>query len=55
MSEYKWRQWDFPGGIKDLPCKAGDADSNPDLGTKILHAMEKLSLWATTTEPTDHN
>ena len=42
-------------GIKNPPCKAGDAGSNPGPGIKILHAVEQLSLWATTTEPMGHN
>ena len=41
--------------IKNLPCKAGDAGSSPGPGTKILHAMEQLSLWAATSGPTGHN
>ena len=44
---------DFPGGlvVKNLPCKAGDAESIPGQGTKIPHAAGQLSLRATTTEP----
>ena len=42
----------FPGSvvIKNPPANAGDLGSIPYLGT-IPHAMEQLSLWATTREP----
>ena len=36
--------------IKNPPCNAGDEDSAPGQGTKILHAAEQLSPRATTTE-----
>ena len=36
--------------IKNLPAGTGDTVLIPDLG-KIPHAMEQLSLRATTTEP----
>ena len=38
--------WDFPGSpvVKNLPLKAGDAGLIPGPGTKILHALEQLSL-----------
>ena len=44
---------DFPGGwvIKNPPTNAEDRGSVPSLGTKIPHAAEQLSLWATATEP----
>ena len=44
---------DCPGDPvdKNLPCNAGDVSSIPGQGTKIPHAMEQLSLLATTTEP----
>ena len=41
--------------VKNPPCNAGDAGSNPSGGTKIPHAVEQLSLRATTTEPTHCN
>ena len=43
----------FPGGpeVKNLPCNAGDASSIPGQRTKIPHATEQPSLYATTTEP----
>ena len=43
---------DFPGGpvVKNLPCNARDVGSTPDEGTKIPHAVEQISLHATTTE-----
>ena len=28
--------------VKNLPCNAGDVDSIPGRGAKILHAMEQL-------------
>ena len=31
--------------VKNLPCNAGDMDSIPGWGIKILHAKEKLSPW----------
>ena len=36
--------------VKNLPCSAGDMGSIPDWWTKIPHAVEQLSLWATTRE-----
>ena len=36
--------------VKTLPHNAGDVGSTPGRGTEILHAMEKLSPHATTTE-----
>ena len=29
--------------VKNLPCNAGDVGSIPGLGTKIAHAVERLS------------
>ena len=48
---------DFPGGpvVKNLLCSAGDAGSIPGWGTKIPHAMEQLSLHATTGQSVHHN
>ena len=45
--------WDFPGGAaaRSLPCNAGDVGLIPGQGTRIPHALEPLSQWATTTEP----
>ena len=45
--------WDFPVSpvVKNLPCNAKDMGSTPGQGTKIPHATEQLSLYATTTEP----
>ena len=47
------QQRDFPGGpvVKNPPCNAGDMSLIPGEGTKILHAAEKLSSLAATTEP----
>ena len=44
---------DFPGGpvVKNLLSNAGDTGSIPGQGTKIPHAMGKLSLSAANTEP----
>ena len=44
---------DFPGGpvVKNPPTNVGDRGSIPGLGTMIPHAVEKLSLYATSTEP----
>ena len=36
--------------VRNLPANAGDIGSFPDLG-RIPHAMEQLSLCATSTEP----
>ena len=36
--------------VKTLPHNAGDVGSIPGRGTEILHAMEKPSPHATTTE-----
>ena len=36
--------------VKNLPCSAGAAGSNPSQGTEIPHATEQLSLHATTTK-----
>ena len=43
---------DFPGGpvVKNLPCNAGDTGSIPGQGTKIPHALGKLSQHAAITE-----
>ena len=43
---------DFPGGpvVKNPPGKVGDVGSISCLGTKVPHAIEKLSLFTTTTE-----
>ena len=40
----------FPGGpvVKNLTSNAGVAGSVPDWGTKVRHALEQLSLRATT-------
>ena len=48
---------DFPGGpvVKNLPSNAGDVGLISGEGTKIPHAVEQLSLRATTTEPTHCN
>ena len=42
----------FPGGpvVKNLTSNAGVAGSVPDWGTKVRHALEQLSLRATTRE-----
>ena len=37
--------------IKNPPSNAGDVGLIPGQGTKISHAVEQLSLRATTTEP----
>ena len=37
--------------VKNLLGNAGDLSSIPDWGTKIPHATEQLSQWATATEP----
>lgn len=37
--------------VKTPPCNARDTSSIPGLG-RSLHAMEQLSLWATSTGPT---
>ena len=40
---------DFPHDpVKTLPCNTGDEGSIPGQGTKIPHALEQLSLHATT-------
>ena len=36
--------------VKNPPNNTGDMGSIPGLGTKILHAVEQLSLCATITE-----
>ena len=49
----KKNSWgDFPGGavVKNPPANAGDTGFEPWSG-KIPHAVEQLSLCATTTEP----
>ena len=53
-SQKKREYRDFPGGpvVKNQPSNAGDAGSIPGRGTKSLHAVGQLSLWATTREPT---
>ena len=47
------RSRDFPGGpvAKNLLSNAGDTGSIPGQGTKIPHAVGKLSLNAANTEP----
>ena len=44
---------DFPGGpvVKNPPSDAGDVGLIPGQGTKIPHALEKLSPQASTREP----
>ena len=44
---------DFPGGpvVKNLPSKAGDADSIPGQGTKVPCVTGHLSLHTTTRDP----
>ena len=51
------RQKGLSGGpvVKNPPCSAGDACSNPGQGTKTPHAMEQLSLSATTRESVSCN
>ena len=46
VSAFKVHLRDFPGGavVENLPVNAGDTDLTP-------HAVEQLSLCATTTEP----
>ena len=53
---YKKLKRNLPGGpvIKNPPRNAGDLSSIPVWGTKIPHAVEQLSLHATT-EPTQCN
>ena len=48
---------DFPGGpvAKNISCNAGDANLIPGQETKILHAVEQLSLLATTEESLHHS
>ena len=48
---------DFPGGpvAKNISCNAGDANLIPGQETKILRAVEQLSLLATTEESAHHN
>ena len=45
----------FPGSpvAKSLSCSAGDMGSIPGLGTKIPHAVKKLSLRVASGEPVD--
>ena len=38
--------------VKNLPPNAGDVGSIPGRGTKIAHAVEQLSPWGPSTEPT---
>ena len=47
----------FPGGsvIKNLAANAEDMGLIPAGFRKILHAIEQLSPYATTTEPMSHN
>ena len=35
---------DFPGGpvVKNLPSNTGETSLIPDMGTRILHALEQL-------------
>ena len=44
---------DFTGGpmVKNLPCNAADMGLIPGQGSKIPHAVERLSLCTPTTEP----
>ena len=37
-------------GVKNLPCSAGDVGLVPSEGSKVPHAAEQLSSYATTTE-----
>ena len=48
---------DFPGGpvVKNLPCNSGDMGLISGWGTKIPHAMGKLSPGATAAEPAPCN
>ena len=48
---------DFSGGpvAKNIFCNARDANVIPGQETKILHAVEQLSLLATTKESAHHN
>ena len=41
--------------VKNPPCSAGELGSIPGLGTKIPHAVEKLSPWATNRELVCHS
>ena len=52
MYNRKTHPRDFPGGpvVMNPSANAGGMDSIPDFGN-ISHAVEKLSLCATTTEP----
>ena len=45
---------DIPGGwaVKNLPCSADDIGSIPGWVTKVSHAVEQPSPWATATGPT---
>ena len=54
LSHRKRGSKDPPGGpvVKNLSCNAEDVGSVPGQGTKIPHASELLSLWATTKDPT---
>ena len=56
-TEPKWIPGDFSDGpgVKNLPCNAEDIGSIPGQGTKSPHAMEWLSLPATTREPMHKN
>ena len=47
------RFWDFSSSlvVKIPPCSAGDLGSIPGRGTKIPHAVQKLSPEDTTAEP----
>ena len=49
----KQHRRDFPDGpvVKNLPSKAGGADSTPGWGTKVPRAAEQLSMRTTTGEP----
>ena len=44
---------DFPDGpvVENLSTNAGDTVSIPDLGTKIQHVKQQLSLHDPTTKP----
>ena len=41
--------------VKNLLCGARDPSSIPGQGTKIAHALEQLSPYASTPKPMCHN
>ena len=45
LTSLKKNLGDFPGGpvVKNMPHNAGDVNSTPGQGTKVPHAMERLS------------